>query len=136
MAPFELPVQDWPTTIVGPRPGEVEQRRVGPEECRVVADRLVHNAHGVPYRQVTLGISGSLQMADAAFGFELPVLLSGYPGHVPVHLFPALPTSMSVEIPFTGFADTAAHGVTFAAGRALAGTKPGNGLSFESGGTS
>lgn len=83
-----------------------------------------------------LGISGSIQVADAAFGFELPVLLTGYPGHVPVHLFPALPTSMSVEIPFTGSADVAGHSVTFAAGRALAGPKPGNGLSLESGGTS
>lgn len=82
-----------------------------------------------------LGISGSLQMADAAFGFELPVLLTGYPGHVPVHLFPVLPTAMSIEIAYSGSADLAAHGVTFAEGRASAGLQPGNGLTLQSGET-
>lgn len=82
-----------------------------------------------------LGISGSLQVADAAFGFELPVLLTGYPGHVPVHLFSALPTAMSVEITYSGSAELAAHDVTLAAGRASAGLQPGNGLSLLSGET-
>ncbi|HWM29937.1 MAG TPA: enolase C-terminal domain-like protein, partial [Woeseiaceae bacterium] len=81
-----------------------------------------------------LGISGSIQVADAAFGFELPVLLTGYPGHVPVHLFAALPTAMSVEITFThSVGAVSACGITFEAGRALAGMQPGNGLSIEVG---
>jgi L-alanine-DL-glutamate epimerase-like enolase superfamily enzyme len=76
-----------------------------------------------------LGISGVLQMADAAFGFELPVALCPYPGDLPVQLFPALPTAMSVAI----VSDLPAgrvvgSSVTFEGGRAVVGDGPGNGL--------
>ena len=30
LAPYELPVDEWPTSMAGPPPGEVEQRLVGP----------------------------------------------------------------------------------------------------------
>jgi L-alanine-DL-glutamate epimerase-like enolase superfamily enzyme len=76
-----------------------------------------------------LGVSGSMQMADAAFGFELPVALAAHPGHLAVQLFSALPTSTSVAID----RDPAGSGVVgstvrFEQGCALAGVEPGNGL--------
>jgi L-alanine-DL-glutamate epimerase-like enolase superfamily enzyme len=76
-----------------------------------------------------LGVSGVVQMADAAFGFEMPVSLSPHPGHLPVQLFSALPNSMSVGIG----SERSAGGivgstVTFECGRAVAGDEPGNGL--------
>ena len=80
-----------------------------------------------------LGISGVVQMADAAFGFELPVVLSPHPGDLGVQLFPALPTSMSVAIDNDRHLDPRAgsvigSSVTFEDGRAVAGDGPGNGL--------
>ncbi|NNE37836.1 MAG: hypothetical protein HKN08_05975, partial [Gammaproteobacteria bacterium] len=49
MAPFETPVSDWPEAMAGPAPGDVEQRLVGPNECRIVAEKIIHNAEGTPY---------------------------------------------------------------------------------------
>jgi hypothetical protein len=63
LAPLESPVENWQTALAGPPAGEVQQRLVGPEECRIVEERIIHNAHGVPYRQVTIGITGTV------FGF-------------------------------------------------------------------
>lgn len=77
-----------------------------------------------------LGISGCIRMADAAFGSELPVLLTSYPGHVPVHLFPALATAMSVGIAHRDWLDPElAHDMNFTEGRVAAGLQPGHGLS-------
>lgn len=77
----------------------------------------------------TLGISGCVQMADAAFGFELPVALGPSPGHLGVQLFSAFPTSMSVAIDrIAGESQVIGSTVTFDAGRAIAGLGPGNGL--------
>lgn len=79
-APLQLPVQNRPNMIVGPGPGDVEKRLVGPEECRIVGEKIIKNAHGVPYRQVTIGISGTV------FGFApvnpkaMPPLGSGADG--------------------------------------------------------
>lgn len=78
-----------------------------------------------------LGISGTIRMADAAFGFELPVALSSPAGDLGVQMFSALPTAMSVAI---DSCDEARGGsvigstVTFRDGRAVAGDEPGNGL--------
>jgi L-alanine-DL-glutamate epimerase-like enolase superfamily enzyme len=79
-----------------------------------------------------LGVSGVVQLADAAFGFELPVALSPHPGDLPVQLFSALPSVMSVAIhndrldPSAGV--VVGSSVTFEDGRAVAGDAPGNGL--------
>ena len=87
MAPLDLPVENWPTEMAGPPPGEVQQRLVGPENCTVVAEKIIHNAYGVPYRQVTIGVSGSV------FGFApvdpvaLPPLGSGIPGEARSNTF-------------------------------------------------
>jgi hypothetical protein len=80
MAPLELPVEDWPDAIAGPAPGDVEQRLVGPTECRVIADKRIRNAHGVPYRQVTIAISGTVFGYAPQQTLSLPPLGTGVPG--------------------------------------------------------
>jgi L-alanine-DL-glutamate epimerase-like enolase superfamily enzyme len=74
------------------------------------------------------GVSGIIQLADAAFGFELPVALSPYPGHVAVQLCSALPNAMSVAIGEDSSGTIVSSTVTFENGRAVAGEEPGNGL--------
>jgi L-alanine-DL-glutamate epimerase-like enolase superfamily enzyme len=79
-----------------------------------------------------LGISGTVLMADAAFGFEIPVTLTSYAGHLPVQLFSALPTVMSVEIGYRAAASSVCSSdVSLNEDRALAGDLPGNGLSID-----
>ena len=60
MAPLNLPVDVYPVALAGPAPGDVEQRLVGPEECKIVADKEIQNMHGVTYRQVSIAISGTV----------------------------------------------------------------------------
>lgn len=60
MAPLKSDVEDWQTALAGPRAGEVQQRMVGPEECRVVEETIIQNAHGVPYRRITMALSGTV----------------------------------------------------------------------------
>ena len=76
-----------------------------------------------------LGISGVLQMADAAFGFELPVVLSAAPGNVHVHVASALATVMSVEVWNADDRDSRLDtDVVITAGRIGAGLRPGTGM--------
>lgn len=44
------------------------------------------------------GITGSMQIADAAYGFELPVTLRASPGNIGAHLAAALPNFMNMEV--------------------------------------
>ncbi len=60
LAPFNLPVDEWPEVMVGPPPGVVRQKEVGPQDCSIISERIIHTAEGVPYRQVTVGISGTV----------------------------------------------------------------------------
>jgi L-alanine-DL-glutamate epimerase-like enolase superfamily enzyme len=76
----------------------------------------------------SLGVSGCLQMADAAFGFELPVVLTSFPSDLAVQLFHALPTSTSVEIGYRALKQSSLSTVTFDNGRALADVCAGNGI--------
>lgn len=73
------------------------------------------------------GITGALQLADAAFGFELPVVLGESPGNFSAHVAAAMPNCMSLEVlnplPMGYAAD-----VSIVDGWAIAGDKPGNGL--------
>ena len=45
------------------------------------------------------GITGALQIADAAYGLELPVTLGGSTGIIHAHLANAIPNCITVEIP-------------------------------------
>jgi len=87
MAPLELPVEQWPTALAGPRPGEVQKRLVGPEECRVVAEKIIQNAHGVAYRQITMGVSGTVFGYAPVEPVALPPLGSGIRGEARANTF-------------------------------------------------
>lgn len=79
-----------------------------------------------------VGITGALQLADAAYGFELPVTLSAAPGNIQAHLAGAMPYFMSVEIvdpvpPARAYSTD----VRIEQGWAIAGDAPGNGLKLD-----
>ncbi len=46
----------------------------------------------------TDGITGVLELADAAFGYELPVIIADAPGNIGAHFAGALPYFMSLEV--------------------------------------
>lgn len=78
------------------------------------------------------GITAALEIADCAFGYELPVVLSATPGNVHAHLGAAMPYCMSLEIvdslPARTVFDT---GVKIVDGWAEAGDRPGLGLEID-----
>jgi L-alanine-DL-glutamate epimerase-like enolase superfamily enzyme len=78
------------------------------------------------------GITSALQKADAAFGFELPVILGAMPGNLNAHLAGALPHVMSLgvvePIPADGVTGT---DVRIEAGWASVGDRAGNGLQLD-----
>ena len=78
-----------------------------------------------------LGVTGAQRVAEAAFGFERPVLLRSAPGNLQVHLAAVLPNCMAIEAVATPMhADAIGGDVIFADGRAQAGIRPGLGLHF------
>ena len=76
-----------------------------------------------------MGITGVLQIADAAFGLELPVTLSAAPGNIQAQLAGVMPSFMSVEVkdpaPSSG---NYVSDVRIEHGWAVAGDALGNGL--------
>ncbi len=62
LAPMKLPL-DAPVSLVGPKSPIVTAKLVGPDECKIIKEQSIRNASGVPYRHVTMGVSGTL------FGF-------------------------------------------------------------------
>lgn len=76
------------------------------------------------------GLTGALQLADAAFGFELPVVLGVSPGNFAAHLAGALPYFMSMEVscPQSSVIRT---DVRIEDGCAIAGDRPGHGLELD-----
>jgi hypothetical protein len=87
MAPFTPPIETWAVNIAGPAPGEVEQRLVGPEDCSIVSEKLIQNAHGIPYRQVTIAISGTVFGYAPVNSLVLPPLGTGEEGEGQEHFF-------------------------------------------------
>jgi hypothetical protein len=80
MAPFETPISDWPEAMAGPAPGDVEQRLVGPTECRIIFEKNIQNAKGTPYRQITIAISGTVFGYAPQQTLAIPPLGTGIPG--------------------------------------------------------
>ena len=78
------------------------------------------------------GITAALQMADAAYGYELPITLASSPGNIDAHLGSAMPYFKNLEItdpvPPESFLSTDVH---IEDGWAIAGDKPGNGLEID-----
>lgn len=62
-APFELPgytAGNWPTSLIGPAPGEVMSRIVGPEKITIASDESFKNVNETSCRLVKMGISGTV----------------------------------------------------------------------------
>ena len=79
-----------------------------------------------------IGITGALEMADAAYGFELPVTLAESPGNIHAHLASVMPYFMSMEIVEPrALWPIFATDVRIEAGWAIAGDAPGNGLTVD-----
>jgi len=80
------------------------------------------------------GITGTLQLADAAYGFELPVTFSAVAGNTTVHLAAVMPNFMSMEVVDPGTGDgVVTSEVQFISGWGIAGETAGTGLSIQRG---
>jgi L-alanine-DL-glutamate epimerase-like enolase superfamily enzyme len=79
-----------------------------------------------------VGITGALELADAAFGFELPVTLAEAPGNVQAHLASVMPYFMSLEVvdPEPRW-PVFSSDVRIETGWAIVGDAPGNGLEVD-----
>lgn len=102
-------------------------------DCEAFLPWFQHHAANIVELDIrNVGITGALQVADAAFGFELPVLLCAAPGNMHVHLATVMPNCMAIEVIEPAVAALAIDGdVTFADGRGLCGNAPGNGLRID-----
>lgn len=75
------------------------------------------------------GITGALMLADAAYGYELPVTLAATHGNLAAHLASVMPYFMSLEIVDPESASTLYRSeVRIEQGRAVAGDADGHGL--------
>ena len=74
------------------------------------------------------GVTTAMQLADAAYGFELPVTLGGSFGHVHAHMATAIPNFMIMEITQEEPDPCMTWDVTFENGHAIPGNKPGIGV--------
>jgi len=105
-------------------------------DCEAYLPWFQHHAANIIEIDIrNLGITGALQVADAAFGFELPVLLCAAPGNMHAHLATVMPNFMAMEVvdPTTVVEPSVggrmiAGDVTFADGRGYCGNARGNGL--------
>jgi L-alanine-DL-glutamate epimerase-like enolase superfamily enzyme len=78
---------------------------------------------------VSSGVSGVLEYADAAYGYEWPVVLDWGPGGIAAHLAPALPTTVCVDVP-SDYGDESAlqHGIAIRDGRVVPAADSGHGI--------
>jgi len=75
------------------------------------------------------GISGALQIADAAYALELPVTLGGSSGIIHAHIANAIPNCITVEVPHPEpETKVFTSDVTIKDGYAFVGNKPGLGI--------
>jgi L-alanine-DL-glutamate epimerase-like enolase superfamily enzyme len=75
------------------------------------------------------GITAALQIADAAYGLELPVTLAATPGDFAAHVAASLPNCMSVEVSMPSTAPLLVDSdICIRDGKLVAGDAPGHGL--------
>ena len=129
----EAPVRCWDFLGLKRVSSSIRSAVCAGESMDAASDFLPHfQCHALDVVQVdaaSVGITGALQIADTAFGFELPVTLSRSPGNMHAHLGAVMPYCMSMEVVdpvllggvFTG-------DVRIEGGWAVAGDRPGNGL--------
>jgi L-alanine-DL-glutamate epimerase-like enolase superfamily enzyme len=88
-----------------------------------------HSLDVVQIDTATVGITGALQLADAAYGFELPIALGASPGNYHAHLAAVMPYCASMEVvDATSGPGLVTTDVRIEQGWAVAGDRPGNGL--------
>ena len=87
---------------------------------------VVQVSHGMT------GITCALQLADAAYGFELPITLGGSPGNLNAQLAPCMPNFLTLEsqgpVPDDGVMTS---DIKIVDGWAVCGKKPGTGVSYD-----
>jgi len=79
----------------------------------------------------TSGITGAMQVADMASGFELPVALMNCPGNFMAHLAAALPNHMMMEVVQAGREVCFSVDMTIEDGYIVLGDSPGLGWVFD-----
>jgi L-alanine-DL-glutamate epimerase-like enolase superfamily enzyme len=79
----------------------------------------------------TTGITGALQVAHMALGFELPVSMMNCPGNLMAHLAAALPNHMMMEVVAAETGRILRADNHLEAGHIVLGDQPGHGLSFD-----
>lgn len=77
------------------------------------------------------GITGALQIADAAYGFEYPVTVGGSPGNFQAHLAAVLPHHMTMEVQDVNSGPVFSSDVSVKDGWLVCGDKPGTGIEFD-----
>ena len=105
------------------------------ENLDTLGDFLPYFHHGsADVIQVGSGMTGitcALQIADAAYGFELPVTLGGSPGSFHAHLAPAIPNFMSMEVGDVHPEAVFTSDVRIEDGWLIPGDKPGTGIELD-----
>lgn len=85
--------------------------------------------------QVSYGMTGitcALQLADAAYAYELPVTLGGSPGNIHAHLATVMPNFMCLEVVDPGPGDGVFNSdVQIVDGWAMPGERPGLGIEID-----
>ena len=77
------------------------------------------------------GITGALQIADCAYGLELPVTLGGSAGNFHAQLAVCMPNFLTMEIQSVESADNViSTDIKIQNGKAVLGNQPGNGISI------
>jgi len=80
----------------------------------------------------TSGITGAIQVADLAYGFELPVAMMNCPGNFMAHLAAALPNHLAMEFVDMGWEAVLTTDQRIEDGWLVLGDSPGLGLQFDS----
>jgi hypothetical protein len=79
------------------------------------------------------GITCALQLADAAYGFELPITLGGSAGNMNAQLAPSIPNFLTLEAQSATPDDgVMTSNIKIVDGWAICGDQPGTGVSFDS----
>jgi L-alanine-DL-glutamate epimerase-like enolase superfamily enzyme len=78
------------------------------------------------------GITTAMQLADAAYGFELPITLGGSPGNLNAQLAPCMPNFLTLEVQNPDPDDgVMTSDIKIVDGWAVCGDQPGTGVSFD-----
>ncbi len=81
--------------------------------------------------QSTSGITGAMQVADLAYGFELPVAMMNCPGNFMAHLATALPNHLMMEVVAAGREACFTVDTRIEDGYIVLGETPGLGMVFD-----